>query len=163
MLQNVQYCVLGVGNSDWVNTFHRVPKLIDDAMSDMGAKRIFPTVLGNVAKDIIGAFDEFSETLWQSISKDKKPSAAGAEELKVEMTVERPEMLGEKEMRLATVHKHIQLADTSVGPEKRLMEIQMDEDVSYQTGDYCASIFPSLRQRHWLTCCTFLYSGCSAY
>jgi cytochrome P450 / NADPH-cytochrome P450 reductase len=137
MLKGVQYCVMGVGNSDWVNTFHRIPKLIDGAMSDMGATKMFTTVLGNAAADLVGAFDDFSDTLWRSISKDQKSPTSGAEELKVEMTVERPDMLGEKEMRLATVHKHVQLADTSVGPEKRLMEIQMDEDVSYQTGDYC--------------------------
>jgi cytochrome P450/NADPH-cytochrome P450 reductase len=68
--------------------------------------------------------------------KSTRGEDASPGKLQVEVTVERPEMLGEKDMTLATVHQHKQLAGTEVGPEKRLMEIRFNEDIAYQTGDY---------------------------
>ena len=98
---------------------------------------MFSTVPGNVAKDILGAFDEYDEHLWQAIADaGGKKSGSASESLQLEMTVDGPELLGEEEMTLATVRQHKRLADTSVGPEKRLMEVQLPEDRVYQAGDY---------------------------
>ena len=118
-------------------TFHRIPILIDTIMSEVGASRMFPMVLGNVAADIMGAFDEFCDEFWKTLSTGGSNAAAPVDEgLQVEMTVERPEVLGEKDMKLGTVHQHIKLAGTEVGLEKRLMEVQLSEETSYTTGDY---------------------------
>lgn len=136
-LKGVRYCILGVGNSDWVATFHRIPKLVDEIMTDMGATKMFQSVLGNVASDVLGAFDDFSDSLWKAMAKTGgKPLENSNEGLKVEMTVDRPELLGEKDITLGTVRQHVRLADTSVGPEKKLMEVQLSEDTTYQVGDY---------------------------
>jgi cytochrome P450/NADPH-cytochrome P450 reductase len=54
----------------------------------------------------------------------------------VKVTVDRPEMLGEKEMTLGTVRQHFQVADTSVGPRKMMMDVELPGDVTYQAGDY---------------------------
>ncbi|KAK5164033.1 uncharacterized protein LTR77_010124 [Saxophila tyrrhenica] len=134
--KGVQYCIMGVGNSDWVTTFHRIPKLIDSILSGAGASRVFPAVLGNVASDIMGAFDEFSDALWEKLPSGGEDTTASTEGLKVETTVERPEVLGEKDMGLGKVHQHVQLADTAVGPNKRLMEVQLSEETTYRAGDY---------------------------
>ncbi|KAK3677505.1 hypothetical protein LTR78_002355 [Recurvomyces mirabilis] len=135
LLQGVRYAVLGVGNSDWVSTFHRQPKLIDSLMEAMGAIKIIPTVLGDVSRDICGAYDEFTDTLWKALDSDADAAAAAAG-LKLELTLDRLELLGEKEMSLGTVKQHLQLADTSVGPEKRLMEVELPGEASYVCGDY---------------------------
>jgi sulfite reductase alpha subunit-like flavoprotein len=45
-------------------------------------------------------------------------------------------MLGEKDMTLGTVRQHFQVADTSVGPRKMIMDVELPGDVSYQAGDY---------------------------
>ncbi|KAK4552965.1 hypothetical protein LTR86_009889 [Recurvomyces mirabilis] len=136
LLQGVRYAVLGVGNSDWVSTFHRQPKLIDSLMEAMGAIKIIPTVLGDVSRDICGAYDEFTDSLWKALDSDAGAAAVAAAGLKLEVTLDRPELLGEKEMSLGTVKQHLQLADTSIGPEKRLMEVKLPGEASYVCGDY---------------------------
>ncbi|KAK6392109.1 hypothetical protein LTR65_003881 [Meristemomyces frigidus] len=122
-LQGVKYCTFGVGNSDWIGTFHRIPKLIDNLASAMGGSRIMPMVLGNVNQDIFGAFDQFSDSLWKALGETAGSKASStAEELKVDMTLDRPELLGEKDISLGTVSQTIRLADDAVGPEKKLID-----------------------------------------
>lgn len=120
-----------------VTTFHRIPKLIDTNMVGMGATRVVPTVLGDVAKDIYGAFDQFTDSLWTALRKTSVTEPAqNPEKLEVEITLDRPELLGEKDITLGTVRQHVQLADTCCGPEKRLMEVELADHTSYQCGDY---------------------------
>jgi cytochrome P450 / NADPH-cytochrome P450 reductase len=101
----------------------------------MGGSRIVPLVLGNVAKDIFGAYDEFTDNLWKALDTDSK-AASEAGGLKLDVTLDRPELLGEKYISLGTVRQHIRLADTSVGPEKRLMDVDLPEEITYRCGDY---------------------------
>jgi cytochrome P450 / NADPH-cytochrome P450 reductase len=136
-LKGVKYAVFGLGNPDWVNTFNRIPKLIDRLVSAEGATMIVPTVLGNVSQDIFGTFDDFTDNLWKTLSSTAgKKGSAMNEKLKLEVTLDRPELLGEKQISLGTVRRHVQLAKTSVGPEKRLMEVELPDEMSYQCGDY---------------------------
>ena len=44
-LKNVRYAVFGVGNSEWVSSYHRVPKLIDELMVGQGAQRVSPSII----------------------------------------------------------------------------------------------------------------------
>lgn len=135
-MQGVKYAVFGCGNPDWVTTYHRIPRLVDESLWKTGAARICPMGLGNAAGDIVGAFDEFSEQLWQTLRRSAGETSVQKEELKVEMSVDRPEMLGEKEMTLGTVRLHTQLADNSVGPEKKLMDVELPKEATYVAGDY---------------------------
>lgn len=134
--QGVKYALFGCGNPDWVATYHRVPKLVDAMLEKTGASRICATGLGNVAGDITGAFDDFSEQLWKALGQFAGKTEVSREVLNVEVSVDRPEALGEKDMTLSTVRQHLRLADTSVGPEKRLMNVELPEGTTYQAGDY---------------------------
>lgn len=135
-LLGVKYAVFGCGNPDWVTTYHRIPKLVERCLEATGAKSLCAMGLGNAAGDIIGAFDDFSAQLWQILGQPVGKADVLQDKLKVEISVDRPEMLGEKEMTLGTVRQHSQLADTSVGPEKRLMSVELPEGSTYQAGDY---------------------------
>ncbi|KAK5705650.1 hypothetical protein LTR17_021474 [Elasticomyces elasticus] len=143
-LGGVRYCVFGVGNSSWVLTFHRIPKLIDELMAGMGATQIMPIGLGNVAKDIIGAFDEFLDSLWPAVENEKTTSSNLKKGLQLEMSVDRPKLLGEKEISLGTVRQNSKLADATLGPEKRLMEVELPQEMSYACGDYLV-VLPTYR------------------
>jgi len=134
--RGVKYAMFGCGNPDWVTTYHRIPKLIEDILDRCGASKFCPTGLGNAAGDIVGAFDAFSEQLWAALRPSGGMVEAAHDELQVKITVDRPEMLGETNMTLGTVRQHSQLADTSVGPRKMMMDVELPGDVTYQAGDY---------------------------
>jgi cytochrome P450/NADPH-cytochrome P450 reductase len=135
-LRDVKYAVFGCGNPDWVTTYHRIPKLVEEILDRTGATKFCPTGLGNAAGDIIGAFDAFSEEVWAALKQSGGRAEAAQDKLEVKVTVDRPEVLGEKDMTLGTVRQHVQIADTSVGPMKMLMDVELPETVSYQAGDY---------------------------
>lgn len=135
-LRGIKYAIFGCGNPDWVLTYHRIPKLIEDILDRTSASKFCPTGLGNAAGDIVGAFDAFSEQLWAALQPSGGRAEAAHEELQVKITVDRPEMLGEKDMTLGTVRQHLQIADTSVGPRKMMMDVELPGDATYQAGDY---------------------------
>jgi cytochrome P450/NADPH-cytochrome P450 reductase len=135
-LAGVKYAIFGCGNPDWVTTYHRIPKLVEEILDRTGATKFCPTGLGNAAGDIIGAFDAFSEEVWAALKQSGGRAEAAHNKLEVKVTVDRPEILGEKDMTLGTVRQHVQIADTSVGPVKMLMDVELPETVSYQAGDY---------------------------
>lgn len=56
-LEGVRYAVFGCGNSEWPQTFHRIPKLVDETMSACGAERLVEMGLTNAASDDV--FIEF--------------------------------------------------------------------------------------------------------
>ena len=136
-LKGVKYSVMGVGNSDWATTFHRIPKLIDERLHELGAESIHPAGYTNVKADLIGPFDDWSEGLLESISGtvtspvEEKPS--------LNVSVERSQVakiLGDEKMGIGIVLKNEQLADDSLGFEKKHMEVRLPEDMTYQSGDY---------------------------
>ena len=135
-MQKVKYALFGCGNPDWVTTYHRIPKLIESILDRTGATKFCETGFGNAAGDIIGAFDAFAEQVWTALRESGGKSEPAQDDLQVQMTVERPEMLGEKEMTMGTVRQHVQLAGTSVGPMKMMMDVELAKDASYQAGDY---------------------------
>jgi cytochrome P450/NADPH-cytochrome P450 reductase len=135
-LSGVKYAVFGCGNPDWVTTYHRIPKLVEEILDRTGATKLCPTGLGNAAGDIIGAFDAFSEEIWAALQQSGGRAEAAQDKLQVKVTIDRPEMLGEKDMTLGTVRQHVQIADTSVGPRKMLLDVDLPGTVSYQAGDY---------------------------
>lgn len=136
ILHGVKYALFGCGNPDWVTTYHRIPKLVESILDKTGATKFCATGFGNAAGDIIGAFDAFAEQVWTALRQSGGKSEPAQDELQVQMTVDRPEMLGEKAMTLGTVRRHIQLAGTSVGPMKMMMDVELSEHASYQAGDY---------------------------
>lgn len=119
------YAILGVGNSDWVNTYHKVPKDVDELLSKKGAERLGSLGLANVAGDVFGAFEEWSDGLWNILSEGKDvrtnvPSLS-VDYSKSEVQV----MLGEKSTRLGTVRTNHQIAAAGKGAAKMHMVIEL--------------------------------------
>ena len=52
--KDVQYAVFGWGNSEWMNTFHRIPKLVNETMAKLGAKRILSAQFVDAKEDATG-------------------------------------------------------------------------------------------------------------
>ncbi|KAI1340809.1 cytochrome P450 [Xylariaceae sp. FL0016] len=137
-MKDVTYAVFGAGNSEWTTTFHRIPKLVDERMAELGAKRAVKAQFVDVKEDLIGPFEDWRDELLASISGDEmQPIETGTSEL--EVIVQQPEQVdilaGEKSYT-GIVRENKQIASADVGSAKRHMEIGLPEGVSYETGDY---------------------------
>lgn len=66
----VQYTVFGCGNRDWVNTYQRIPKLIDGFLEKGGAKRLVERGEGDAADaGFFQSFDDWERKVWETIGK----------------------------------------------------------------------------------------------
>ena len=138
LLEGVNYAVFGVGNSDWASTFHKVPKLVDRLMSQMGAKRLIEPGFTNIKLDPIGPWEDWTDGLWGNLSKTSG-SSSSASVARLEVSVQpspSQKALVSEEINAGTVLTNYQLAGTEVGPAKKHMEIRLPEDTGYTTGDY---------------------------
>jgi cytochrome P450/NADPH-cytochrome P450 reductase len=137
----VNFAVFGCGHKDWVNTFHRIPKLVDGKLGELGGSRIVPMGGTDVSKGtIFDDFDLWMETdLWPALP----PSGALAEPATTPSTVT---LELSPQSREAHLQQNLQWADvlevkqlTGPGqPEKRHIEIELPSGMTFQAGDYLA-------------------------
>lgn len=137
----VKFAVFGCGHKDWVNTFHRIPKLVNAKLGELGGSRIVPMGSTDVFQGTI--FDDFDswveKDLWPALS----PSGAHDELATIPSTVT---LELSPQSREAHLQQNLQWADvlevkqlTSPGqPEKRHIDIELPSGMTYQAGDYLA-------------------------
>ncbi|EPE27540.1 Cytochrome P450 [Glarea lozoyensis ATCC 20868] len=141
LLKDVKYAVFGVGNSDWVDTYHRIPRVVDEGLKRLGAQRLCDTGFSNVKEDLIGPWEEFLDPLIESLRK-----AVGAsgdvltKELAVDIqTSKDPKIPPRDESAFGTVLVNRELASNEIGPAKKHMEIRLpalEGAEHYTAGDY---------------------------
>ncbi|KAK7981300.1 bifunctional P-450/NADPH-P450 reductase [Apiospora saccharicola] len=139
-----KFAVFGVGNSDWVHTFHRVPKLVDEKLAEIGGERIIAAGFTNVKRDTVGPWDAWTEKLSSTLAGGGNISTKKALKDTVGVDVEiasgvlnLPEHVFEGgRMTVGVVTANRELADASVGPAKRHIEIRLPPDHQYESGDY---------------------------
>lgn len=66
-LTNASYMVMGLGHKDWTTSFHRIPKLIDERLHDLGAKRMMPLTVADVSGDATGEVDAYLDRVWDAL------------------------------------------------------------------------------------------------
>lgn len=155
-LSGVDYAVFGCGNKDWVQTFHRVPKLVDSAIEKAGGARVASIGLSDVSAGTV--FSDFEtwedDVLWPALdakykgakadgSVNGEKSKAGAAKMDIEVTVSNP--------RTSTLRQDVKEGmvagarvltsaegEGAVGEVKKHIEIQLPEGMTYKAGDYLA-------------------------
>lgn len=134
-----KYAVFGVGNSDWVHTFHRVPRLIDDTLASLGCERILDVDFANVKRDLTGPWEAWSEKLCLTLSgttKQELPENVGVDIEIGSSTSIAPQLPDGEQMTVGVITASRELADASIGAPKHHVEIQLPEGGSYKSGDY---------------------------
>ncbi|KAH8660283.1 cytochrome P450 [Xylariales sp. PMI_506] len=140
-LTNVRYAVFGCGNHDWAQTFHRIPKLVDAKLEEVGATRIAAIGLADAAADdMFAAFEKWEDdTLWPALegllpkdSRVARPSTL-ATSLQVQISNSRPAF--EEDAQEATVIATRSLT-VQAEPSKKHLEFQLPPGTSYKAGDY---------------------------
>ncbi|KAG8789826.1 hypothetical protein FRC15_000018 [Serendipita sp. 397] len=144
-LKGVPYAVFGCGNKEWVLTYQRVPRLIDEIMEKRGAERLLERGEGDAAgSEFFDAFDAWEAKLWTTLGElyNVQPS----EEVKVEDNLD-IEVLGRGTERATSLRQHntglgkvVQnyALTTDSAQEKRHIEIQLPDNMTYSAGDYLA-------------------------
>lgn len=139
-LKDVKYSVMGVGNSDWTSTFHRIPKLVDELMQELGAETIAPIGLSNVKTDLIGPFEEWEGTVVESIT-GKEAVSNENENTTLNVTIDRADSansLDGDHAGIGTVLENRILVEAKLGFAKQHLRVRLPAGASYQAGDYLA-------------------------
>ncbi|KAI1374785.1 cytochrome P450 [Hypoxylon crocopeplum] len=142
-LDGVDYAVFGVGHHDWVQTFHRIPKLVDAKLGEVGATRVADIGLTDVGNgDAFADFETWEDdTLWPALKKKYGASDDGADlsqsvGLRVSITSPRTSTLRQDVMEGLVVEARTLTAEGE--PVKKHIEIKLPSDQSYRAGDYLA-------------------------
>lgn len=145
-MEKVSYAVYGCGHHDWAQTFHRIPKLVDAKLAELGGTRVAPLGVTDAAQG--NMFTDFEtwedEVLWPALAEKYSVEPARAEGtdggipsgLSIEISSPRSSTLRQdvKEAVVTDV-KHLTAADA---PLKKHMAIQLPSDARYTAGDYLA-------------------------
>ncbi|KAM0557972.1 hypothetical protein ACHAPJ_005136 [Fusarium lateritium] len=139
-MEKVSYAVFACGHHDWVDTFHRIPKLVDSTLEKRGGTRLVTMGSADAAtSDMFSDFEAWEDTvLWPGL-KEKynvtEDESTGQKGLLVEVSTPRKTTLRQDvEEALVVSEKTL----TKSGPAKKHIEIQLPSGMSYKAGDYLA-------------------------
>lgn len=142
-LKGVRYAVYGCGDRNWHATYHKIPRLVDEAIRTHGGDRLAEIGLCDVQQG--NPMADFEDWLDCSLSpKLKELSGSSADSQQADVDVEATISTGD---RVATLHQDLQVGTvkevkilTAKGeqPEKRHMEVTLPEGQTYECGDYLA-------------------------
>lgn len=148
-MDQVSYAVFGCGHHDWTHTYHRIPKLVDARLAELGARRVVPLATTDAAeRDMFSDFEAWEDaSLWPALrerygtTEDSGAAAAAgarpADDGGLSVAVSLP--------RKATLRQNVDEAlvvsvETlaECGSVKKHMEIELPPGVTYRAGDYLA-------------------------
>ncbi|KAK3338569.1 putative bifunctional P-450:NADPH-P450 reductase [Neurospora tetraspora] len=144
-LEGVQYAVFGCGHHDWAQTFHRIPKLVDNTVSERGGDRICSLGLADAAKgEMFTDFEQWEdEVFWPAmeekyqVSKEDDTEALFQSGITVNFSKPRSSTLRQDVQEAVVVDAKTITAPGA--PPKRHIEMQLSSDSgAYRAGDYLA-------------------------
>ena len=140
-MEGVNYAVFGCGHHDWTQTFHRIPKLVDSTLAELGGERILPLECTDAAdRDMFSDFETWEdESFWRALKEkfggEDSSDNAGSSGLTIEVSNPRKSTL-RQDVEEAVVISAKTL--TSVGATKNHIEIGLPTGMTYKAGDYLA-------------------------
>ncbi|KAG6017145.1 hypothetical protein E4U43_002204 [Claviceps pusilla] len=152
-MDGLSYAVFGCGHHDWVQTFQRIPKLVDATLETLGGERLLPLATADAAGgDMFGDFETWQDnSLWPALHKkygveDGTPAAGsagagvGGNGLTVDISTPRKTTLRQdvEEARVLSTRTLTTGADEASDAVKKHIEIQLPTNMTYRAGDYLA-------------------------
>ncbi|KAF2813329.1 bifunctional P-450/NADPH-P450 reductase [Mytilinidion resinicola] len=142
-MDKVSYAVFGCGHQDWAQTFHKIPKAIDDMLEQRGGQRIVEMGKANAAAgDMFTDFETWEDQVfWPAMTKkygasDLPEGESFDASLNIEVSAPRASTLRQDVMEARVVDTKV--LSTPEVPEKRHIEISLPSDQAYSSGDYLA-------------------------
>lgn len=142
-LKGVSYAVFGCGHKDWTQTFHRIPRRVDEILENVGAKRVAKLGLSDVSQgSVFSDFEAWEESiLWPALTSSYKVEKDEARQSKggLSVKVSTPRVLTlQQDVVEAVVVDACALTSTAGDRVKKHLEIRLPADITYATGDYLA-------------------------
>ncbi|PLN85682.1 putative cytochrome P450 [Aspergillus taichungensis] len=146
-LRDVSYAVFGCGHKEWAQTLHRIPKLVDSTLEQLGATRLTDLGLTDVASDeLFSTFETWAEhTLWPQLMArytpgTVSPSVSPRPEVGVEVTMckSRTQVLRQDVGQATVVDTQVLTSEMEKERRKIHLEIRLPEGLRYSAGDYLA-------------------------
>ena len=144
----VKYTVMGCGNSDW-KTFQVIPRLIDEQLYKLSAKRIHPLGEGDANGDFESQYERWHDTLWKDIESEfaittssenvfKSQGLFNIQYYENEVAQHIPVANAARKMK---VIKNYELQNfESSGRSTRHIELELPAGVNYTPGDHLGVI-----------------------
>lgn len=133
LFKGVRYTVFGVGNSEWSATYQKVPTLLESYFETLGANRIHDAAFIDVKDDPVGPWEDYRDSVLAAMGNE----STNDKEISAVVTASDTSIaLGGPKLVYGTVRENVEIADDSVGPPKKHIEIELPENMSYRTGDY---------------------------
>ncbi|THH18035.1 hypothetical protein EW146_g2890 [Bondarzewia mesenterica] len=141
-LANVKYGVFGCGNHDWVQTYQRIPTLLDELFEKRGGQRLIERGVGDVGSgNFFECFDEWEAQMWQVLTKayhtTESKSSSALQVKTVDAGTARATALRQPDAVLGAVVEN-RLLTAPGAPAKHHIEFKLPEGATYRTGDYLA-------------------------
>ncbi|KAI2464828.1 bifunctional P-450:NADPH-P450 reductase [Annulohypoxylon bovei var. microspora] len=141
-LRDSSYAVFGCGHHDWTKTFHRIPKLVDTKLEELGATKIAELGLADAAgEDMFVSFETWEDNvLWPALDalRAKKggvsPQETKLAPLKVQVSNMRSSIQKNDAEEGTVLATRMLTADGE--PAKKHVEIRLPPGVTYRPGDY---------------------------
>ncbi|KAI1371571.1 bifunctional P-450:NADPH-P450 reductase [Hypoxylon crocopeplum] len=143
-LRESSYAVFGCGHHDWSQTFHRVPKLVDSKLGELGATKLAELGLADAAgEDMFVAFETWEDNvLWPALDKLRASNGSTAPretrlaQLQVEVSNTRSSILNQNVTEGIVVATRLLTAEGE--PAKKHIDIRLPPGTTYRAGDYLA-------------------------
>lgn len=141
----VNYLVFGCGNRDWASTYQAQPRMIDERMAELGARRIAPRGEADAREDLDGQFQDWFKTLWPQVGAalgldiDFTEQAKADPLYQVEIVSEaagNPAIAQSGAKPMAIVANRELQNTAKSGRSTRHIEVRLPEGVSYRPGDH---------------------------
>lgn len=142
-LDGVCYSVFGCGNREWTQTFHRIPKLLDNRLAALGAKRVAALGLSDVStSEVVTDFETWADAVfWPAMATRYNSNPAHKHDtgdLKVTMSAPRVAILRQKVEPGVVVHTERLTKACESKRAKKHLEIRLPQGMTYKPGDYLA-------------------------
>jgi cytochrome P450/NADPH-cytochrome P450 reductase len=73
-LSDLRYAVFGCGNRDWVQTYQRIPRLVDELLGKRGGQALLSRGEGDAGgSDIFNDFDNWEDSLFKKLTEVRSP------------------------------------------------------------------------------------------
>ncbi|RAH41205.1 bifunctional cytochrome P450/NADPH--P450 reductase [Aspergillus brunneoviolaceus CBS 621.78] len=138
-LQGISYAVFGCGHHDWAATFHRIPRLVDAALTRHGGERLAALGLTDVAAgNEMADFEAWEdEVLWPALTKRYRAAVPQGPALSVQVTSPRKATL-HYDLHEASVVSTSTLTSPDAFVAKHQLILDLPDHMSYTAGDYLA-------------------------
>ncbi|MEU2790449.1 cytochrome P450 [Streptomyces sp. NPDC007100] len=147
--EGVPYAVLGVGDRNWAATYQRVPTLLDERLTALGAERLLPRGEADASGDLNGAVKAFTAALrTELLVRYGDPATTGANAAADttdtsytvrEVTGGPLDALADRHgLQPMTVTEAYDLTAPGHPRVKRFLRLALPDGVTYRTADHLA-------------------------